>query len=38
MSRYGERLDLPVGGAGEAKCPHTGERYVLAGGVCRLVS
>ena len=31
MSRHGERLDLPVAGAGEATCPHTGDRYVLAG-------
>jgi UDP-2-acetamido-3-amino-2,3-dideoxy-glucuronate N-acetyltransferase len=38
LSRYGERLDLPVDGAGEAKCPHTGDRYVLAGGVCRLAA
>jgi UDP-2-acetamido-3-amino-2,3-dideoxy-glucuronate N-acetyltransferase len=36
MSRHGERLDLPLAGAGEAKCPHTGDRYVLADGVCRL--
>jgi UDP-2-acetamido-3-amino-2,3-dideoxy-glucuronate N-acetyltransferase len=36
MSRYGERLDLPADGDGESVCPHTGERYVLAGGVCRL--
>lgn len=31
MSRHGERLDLPASGQGEAKCPATGERYVLAG-------
>ena len=30
MSRHGERLALPVRGAGEAVCPATGERYVLA--------
>lgn len=37
MSRHGERLDLPAEGAGEALCPHTGERYRLADGVCSLV-
>ena len=30
MSRHGERLALPVRGAGEAVCPATGEHYVLA--------
>jgi UDP-2-acetamido-3-amino-2,3-dideoxy-glucuronate N-acetyltransferase len=29
MSRYGEQLDLPLTGEGEAVCPHTGDRYVL---------
>ena len=37
MSCYGERLPLPVGGSGEARCPRTGERYLLQDGVCRLV-
>lgn len=32
MSAFGERLDLPVSGKGEAVCPHTGDRYVLKGG------
>ena len=36
MSRFGERLPLPVTGAGEAVCAHTGDRYVLAGGRLRL--
>jgi UDP-2-acetamido-3-amino-2,3-dideoxy-glucuronate N-acetyltransferase len=36
MSRYGERLDLPLSGNGEAICPHTGERYVLSDGSCEL--
>ncbi|MFD2264563.1 N-acetyltransferase [Lacibacterium aquatile] len=31
MSRYGERLPLPVSGTGEAVCPQTGDRYVLNG-------
>ncbi len=38
MSRFGERLELPVKGSGEAVCPHTGDRYVLENGVCRLVT
>lgn len=29
MSRFGERLDLPLSGEAEAVCPHTGERYRL---------
>ncbi len=29
MSEYGERLQLPLRGKGEAKCPHTGTIYVL---------
>lgn len=36
MSRFGERLDLPVTGSAETVCPHTGERYVLDNGVCIL--
>ena len=37
MSRFGERLSLSIGGKGEALCPHTGERYLLQDGACRLV-
>jgi len=33
MSEYGEQLDLPKQGHGEARCPHTGERYVLNGDI-----
>ena len=29
MSRHGERLDLPLTGEGETRCPSTGDRYVL---------
>jgi UDP-2-acetamido-3-amino-2,3-dideoxy-glucuronate N-acetyltransferase len=36
MSRFGERLPLPVEGDGEATCPHTADRYVLREGVCRI--
>jgi UDP-2-acetamido-3-amino-2,3-dideoxy-glucuronate N-acetyltransferase len=32
MSRHGERLALPPGGNGEARCPATGERYLLQDG------
>ena len=32
MSRHGERLDLPVGGSGEAACPATGVSYRLSDG------
>ncbi len=35
MSRYGERLDLPLGGNGSATCPHTHEVYQLLEGRCR---
>ena len=37
MSRHGERLDLPLAGAGEATCPRTGDRYRLAGDRCERV-
>ncbi len=33
MSRHGERLALPLEGAGVADCPVTGTRYRLANGV-----
>jgi UDP-2-acetamido-3-amino-2,3-dideoxy-glucuronate N-acetyltransferase len=36
MSRHGERLPLAVAGDGEARCPHTGDLYVLQDGVCTL--
>jgi len=36
MSRFGERLPLPLQGDGEAKCPNTGEIYILRNGICRL--
>jgi UDP-2-acetamido-3-amino-2,3-dideoxy-glucuronate N-acetyltransferase len=38
MSRFGERLPLPLTGEGEAVCPHSGERYRAAEGRCRLLS
>jgi UDP-2-acetamido-3-amino-2,3-dideoxy-glucuronate N-acetyltransferase len=36
MSRYGERLALPLEGQGETMCPNTGDRYVLKGTAVRL--
>ena len=36
MSRFGERLALPLQGEAEAVCPHTGDRYRLAGGRLQL--
>ncbi len=36
MSRYGERLDLPLEGDALAVCPHSGDRYRLSGGICTL--
>lgn len=36
MSRHGEQLDLPLTGDGQARCPHTGDLYILENGVCRL--
>ncbi|GAB6146620.1 acyltransferase [Desulfocicer niacini] len=32
MSRFGEQLNLPLEGDGEAICEHTGERYLLNDG------
>ena len=37
MSRHGERLNLPVQGNGEARCPAMGERYQLAGEQVRRI-
>ena len=36
MSRFGERLDLPLTGDGEARCPHTSDRYLLSAGIVSL--
>jgi UDP-2-acetamido-3-amino-2,3-dideoxy-glucuronate N-acetyltransferase len=32
MSEFGEQLELPVAGNGEAVCAHTGTRYLLSNG------
>lgn len=37
MSRFGERLPLPLAGTGTATCEHTGDRYQLVGGVVQLL-
>jgi UDP-2-acetamido-3-amino-2,3-dideoxy-glucuronate N-acetyltransferase len=37
ISRHGERLDLPLTGAGETRCPATGESYRLIDGMCHLI-
>jgi len=37
MSRHGDRLELPLAGEAEAVCPHTGDRYRLAGRTLSLV-
>ncbi|WP_440054172.1 acyltransferase [Pseudoalteromonas sp. T1lg65] len=37
ISKYGEQLDLPLTGEGEATCPHTGDKYVLKGNLVELV-
>ncbi|MEX1198148.1 MAG: acyltransferase [Pseudohongiellaceae bacterium] len=29
LSEYGEQLDLPLSGSGQARCPHTGATYTL---------
>ena len=31
MSRHGERLALPLHGQAQARCPHTGDLYILQG-------
>jgi UDP-2-acetamido-3-amino-2,3-dideoxy-glucuronate N-acetyltransferase len=36
ISRFGERLALPLAGTGDAVCPHTGDVYTLRDGVCTL--
>ena len=38
MSRFGERLALPLHGEAEATCAHTGDRYRLSGNRLQLLS
>jgi UDP-2-acetamido-3-amino-2,3-dideoxy-glucuronate N-acetyltransferase len=37
MSRHGAKLDLPLAGNAEARCPETGERYKLTAGNCTFI-
>lgn len=37
MSRFGERLPLGLAGNGEARCPRTGDLYLLRDGECKCV-
>lgn len=34
MSEFGERLDLPLTGNGQATCPGSGQQYILVNGAC----
>jgi UDP-2-acetamido-3-amino-2,3-dideoxy-glucuronate N-acetyltransferase len=36
MSAFGEKLDLPLTGSGNAICTHTGANYTLQGGVLKI--
>ena len=38
MSRFGERLALPLEGQAQATCPHTGDRYRLEGRRLELIA
>ena len=38
MSRYGERLELPLKGNAKTICPHTQEKYVLHDGKCAIAN
>jgi len=33
MSEYGEQLDIPLSGVGEAQCMNSGQRYILNGNI-----
>lgn len=37
MSRFGEKIPLPLEGAGEWTCARTGDRYRLSGGMLEVV-
>lgn len=37
MSRFGERLNLPLRGDGKATCQHTNEQYQLTNSICQLI-
>ena len=37
ISRFGERLSLPLKADAETTCPHTGDRYQIKDGCCSLI-
>ena len=37
MSRFGERLVLPLKADAQTTCPHTGDRYQIKDGYCSLI-
>lgn len=37
MSRFGERIPLPVNGDGQYTCVHTGDQYLLENGSLKLI-
>lgn len=37
MSRYGEKLELPLKGDAETVCPYTGDKYKLENNVCTFI-
>ncbi|MFM6928200.1 MAG: acyltransferase [Bdellovibrio sp.] len=37
MSRFGERIDLPLRGSGQWKCPHFEDTYLLSGDELKVV-
>lgn len=37
MSEFGEKLDLPITGESETRCPHTDSLYRVSGNICVLV-
>jgi UDP-2-acetamido-3-amino-2,3-dideoxy-glucuronate N-acetyltransferase len=38
VSRHGERLPLRLKAGGQARCPHTGDVYLVLDGVCKLLT
>jgi UDP-2-acetamido-3-amino-2,3-dideoxy-glucuronate N-acetyltransferase len=37
MSKFGERMDLPLMGEGKFTCPYTGDKYELKDGLVYLI-
>ena len=38
MSKYGEKLDLPISGVAEAICKNTGQKYQLQGSLVSIIN